>query len=399
VTRQRRIRSVDDAQLLAKRRLPRSVYEYVEGGTEGEVTVRANRRAFEEVTFRPKAAVLYGERDLTTTVLGCPLSMPVVVAPAGYIRMAHRDGELGAARAAGEAGIAVGISTLSSYPIEEITAATTAPVWYQLYFAGGRAGAEIAIDRARDAGCQALILTVDLAAAAGRERRLRGGGVPTRVDLRNALRYAPEMVVRPAWLIDFLRDGLRLDVPNVRTEPEGPALSAAEASKSMRNAAPTWDDMGWVRERWGGPLVVKGLLRADDARRAVDAGAAAVVVSNHGGNALDGTPPTLRVLPEIVAAVGDDVEVLVDGGIRRGGDVVKALAMGARAVLVGRAYVWGLAAGGEAGVAQVLRVLRDGIDRTLALLGCPSVGALDASYLDVPPAWVAARRLDLEELP
>ena len=389
--RRRRIRSVDDAQALAKRRLPRSVYEYVEGGTEGEVTVRANRRAFEEVTFRPKAAVLYGERQLATTVLGQPLSMPVIVAPAGYIRMAHRDGERGAARAAGQAGTAIGISTLSSYPIEEITAATTAPVWYQLYFAGGRAGAEIAIDRAREAGCQALILTVDLAAAAGRERRLRGGGVPTRVDLRNALRYAPEMVVRPAWLLDFLRDGLKLDVPNVRTEREGPPLSAAEASKSMRDAAPTWDDMEWVRERWGGPLVVKGILRADDARRAVDAGAAAVVVSNHGGNALDGTPPTLRVLPEIVAEVGDEVEVLVDGGIRRGGDVVKALAMGARAVLVGRAYVWGLAADGEAGVSAILRVLRDGIDRTLALLGCPSVHELDASYLDIPPAWVAPR--------
>ncbi len=177
----------------------------------------------------------------------------------------------------------------------------------------------------------------------------------------------------------------------MRTEPEGPALSAAEASRSMRDAAPTWDDMEWVRERWGGPVVVKGILRADDARRAVDGGASAVVVSNHGGNALDGTPPTLRVLPEIVAEVGDEVEVLVDGGIRRGGDVVKALAMGARAVLVGRAYVWGLAAGGEDGVAQVLQVLRDGIDRTLALLGCPSVAALDASYLDVPPAWVAAR--------
>jgi isopentenyl diphosphate isomerase/L-lactate dehydrogenase-like FMN-dependent dehydrogenase len=389
VPRQRRIRSVDDAQLLAKRRLPRSVYEYIEGGTEGEVTVRANRRAFEEVTFRPKAAVLFGERDLTTTVLDTPLSMPVIVAPAGYIRMAHRDGERGAARAAGEAGVAIGISTLSSYPIEEITGATTAPVWYQLYFAGGRTGAEIAIDRARAAGCRALVLTVDLAAAAGRERRLRGGGVPTRVDLGNALRYAPEMVLRPRWLADFLRDGLRLDVPNVRTAPDGPSLSAAEASRSMREHAPTWDDMGWIRERFGGPVIVKGILRADDARRAVDAGAAAVVVSNHGGNALDGTPPTLRVLPEILAEVGDEVEVLVDGGVRRGGDVVKALAMGARAVLVGRAYVWGLAAAGETGVAQVLGVLRDGIDRTLALLGCPSVAELDRSYVDVPPAWRA----------
>jgi len=379
--------SVEEAKRIAKRRVPRSVFHYIEGGTEGEITVRENLRAFEAVTFRPRAAVFAARRELATHVLGQELSMPVIVAPAGYIRMAHRDGEIGAARAAGLAGIAAGISTLAAYPIEAIAAASPGPVWYQLYFAGGRTGAELAIERARKAGCRALIVTVDLAAAAGRERRFRGGGLPTRVDLRNALRYAPELLPRPRWTLDFLRDGLRLEIPNVRSSPDGPPLSLAESSKSMRRAAPTWEDLGWIRERWQGPLIVKGILSASDARRAIDEGAQAIVVSNHGGNALDGTPATLRVLPEVVDAVGGRAEVLLDSGVRRGADVVKALALGARAVLIGRAYIWGLAAAGEPGVTRILEIFRDGIDRTLALLGCPSVAALDRSYVEVPTSW------------
>jgi isopentenyl diphosphate isomerase/L-lactate dehydrogenase-like FMN-dependent dehydrogenase len=383
----RPILSVSQAEQMAKRRLPRSVYSFIEGGTEEEQTVTANRRAYTELTFRPRVATSFEHRELTTTVLGCELSMPVALAPAGMIRLAHRGGEVAAARAAGEAGTAVGVSTMSSYPIEEIAAVTPGPVWYQVYFAGGRTGAEIAIERARRAGCAALIVTVDYAAGAAKEAMMRRGGVPARVDLRNALRYAPEMLLRPRWLLDFARDGLKLDVPNVRTSMDGAPLSAAEASRTMRATTPTWADMSWIRELWPGPLAIKGVLTADDARRAVDHGASAVMVSNHGGNALDSTPPTLRVLPEIVAAVGAETEVFVDGGIRRGADVVKALALGARAVLVGRAYVWGLAAAGENGVRDILRMFRDGIDRTLALLGCPSVHAVDPSYLDVPTAW------------
>lgn len=285
-------------------------------------------------------------------------------------------------------GTAIGVSTLSYYPIEQVAAASTGPVWYQLYFAGGRAGAEIAIERAKAANCRALIVTVDLAAAAGRERSLRGGVIPQRVTIKNALSYAPELLVRPRWLYDFARDGLRLDVPNVRVDRDGPPLSAAAASKSMRQNAPTWADFAWIREQWPGPIIIKGILSRDDARRAVDVGADAIVVSNHGGNALDGTPATLGVLPRVVDAVGADVEVLVDGGFRRGIDVVKAIALGARAVLIGRAYIWGLAAGGSAGVERVLAQFRDGIDRTLALLGCPSVSALDRSYVDVPRSWL-----------
>lgn len=379
-----RFHSVEQASRIARRKVPRSVHRFIEGGTEDELTVRANRAAFADVTFLPRAAVLHPRPDLATTVVGHRLAMPVVVAPAGYIRLAHADGETGAARAAGRAGIPAAISTLAAHDIFDITAAATGPVWYQLYFAGGRAGAEVAIDRATRAGCTALVLTVDLAASAARERQLRGGAIPTGVTLRNALTYAPELLPRPRWLYDFVRDGMRLDVPNVRLTPDGAPLSAAAASKSMRECAPTWDDIGWVRERWNGPLIVKGILRADDARHASDLGADAIVVSNHGGNALDATPATLRVLPGIVDAVGDRVEVLADGGIRRGADVVKAVALGARAVLVGRAYIWGLAASGEAGVDRVLKLLHDGIGRTLTLLGCPSVAELDRSYVDAP---------------
>jgi isopentenyl diphosphate isomerase/L-lactate dehydrogenase-like FMN-dependent dehydrogenase len=254
-------------------------------------------------------------------------------------------------------------------------------VWYQLYFAGGRAGAEVAIDRAQRAGCRALLVTVDLAASARREQSFPGGEIPARVDVRNALRYAPQLVVKPRWLFDFVRDGLRIDVPNVRVTPDGPALSAAAASASMRDSAPTWSDLEWIREQWRGPIAIKGVLSADDARRARDAGATAVIVSNHGGNALDSVPATLHVLPQVVDAVGGDLEILMDGGIRRGSDAVKALALGAQAVLVGRSYIWGLAADGEAGVGQALRILSDGVRRTLALLGCPSLAELDDSFL------------------
>lgn len=377
----RSFNSVDQAQALAKRRVPTSVYRFIEGGNEAEITVRANRAAFEAIGLLPRAAVMHPKPDLRTTVVGQELSMPVIVSPAGSIRMAHPDGEIGAARAAGNAGTAIGISTLSSHDIFDITKASSGPVWYQLYFAGGREGAEVGIERAQRAGCSALIVTVDLAVSAGRERLLRGGKIPTGVNLRNAITYAPELLPRPRWLLDFMRDGMRLSVPNVRTSLDGPPLTPIESSKSMRTNAPEWHDLAWIREHWNGPIILKGLLSVDDARRAVDHGMDAIVVSNHGGNALDSTPATAKVLPGIVDAVGDQVEVLVDGGIRRGGDVVKALALGARAVLIGRAYVWGLAANGEPGVERVLELFRDSLRRTLTLLGCPSVQALDRSFL------------------
>lgn len=376
--------SVEQAAQLARRRVPKSVHAFIEGGTEQRLTVQANRDALDAITFLPRAAEVHTEPVLARTVLGHDLTMPVIVAPAGYIRLAHAHGETGAARAAGRAGIPVGVSTLAAHDIFDIARATTGPTWWQLYFPGGRAGASVAIERARQAGCSALFVTVDLAASGARERELRGGTIPTGVTLRNALTYAPELIPRPRWLYDFARSGLRLDVPNVRSGLDEPPMSAAAASKSMRGNAPNWDDLAWVREQWQGPMIVKGILRVEDAVRCADLGADGIVVSNHGGNALDSTPATMRVLPRIVDAVGDRVEVLADGGITRGIDVVKALALGARAVLIGRAYIWGLAAGGEPGVDRVLTLVRDGIARTLTLLGCPSVDDLDRTYVEAP---------------
>jgi isopentenyl diphosphate isomerase/L-lactate dehydrogenase-like FMN-dependent dehydrogenase len=375
--------SVEAARRIAKRKLPFSVYRFIEGGNEDEQTVRANREGFQEIGFRPRVPHDRLPRDLRTTVLGQELSMPVVISPAGFIRIAHPDGELAVARAAAAAGIAIGVSTLASYPIEAITA--IAPnVWFQVYMVGGRAGTEIAVERAWQAGCRVLVITVDLAAGTGgSDRPSTKSGVPGRVDLRTALRYAPEMVRRPAWAISFLRGGLELAIPNAASG-DGQPMSVAQGSAAIRESPPTWDDIEWLRARWDGPLVIKGIVTGEDARRAVDLGADAVSVSNHGGNALDGGPAAIRALPEVAEAVDGRIEVLLDGGVRRGGDVVKAVALGAKAVLIGRAYVWALAAGGEEGVRQVLALFRKGIDGTLTLLACPSVGALDRSYVTLP---------------
>jgi isopentenyl diphosphate isomerase/L-lactate dehydrogenase-like FMN-dependent dehydrogenase len=387
VKAERDIFSLADAERIGRRRIPVGAQQFFDGGTEAALTIRENRRAFEDVLFMPRAAVTYPSRKLATTVLGQELSMPVVLAPAGYIRLAHRDGEQGCARAAHHAGIAAAVSTMSSHDIVDIGAQAPGRVWYQVYFAGGRTAAEVAIERAKQAGCTALLVTVDLAGRVRRETGKRGGSVTRRVDMNLARLYAGEVARRPWWLVQFLRGGLRFDLPNVRTSLTGPPLSVEEASARMRASAPTWDDLTWIREAWPGPLAVKGIVRPDDARRARDCGADGVVVSNHGGNALDGTVATLRALPGVVAAVGSDLDVLLDGGIRRGSDVVKALALGAKAVLIGRAYIWGLAAAGTAGVSRILELLRAGIDGTLALIGCPSINDLDASYLDLPASW------------
>jgi isopentenyl diphosphate isomerase/L-lactate dehydrogenase-like FMN-dependent dehydrogenase len=376
----RRISNVREAERRAKHRIPKSVYRAFSGANGEGLTIKDNLRAFTEVGFRPHVAVRHEHRELTTTVLHRPLAMPVIASPVGGLRLAHRDGELGFARAAGAMGIPVGVSTMSSRRIEEIVAATSSPVWYQLYLVGGRSVAEGAIERARSAGCAALVVTVDMLGAHSMRNK-----IPTKVTVRNALHYLPEFAVRPRWFADYARDGLRLEAVNVRSSSTGRPFSFAEAIP----ITPAWSDIPWIAEAWQGPLVVKGILRPDDARRAVDLGAAAIVVSNHGGFVLDGVPGSLRALPTIVQAVGDEVEVLFDGGVRTGADVVKALAFGARAVLCGRACVWGLAAGGTGGVQHVLELLRDGIERTLENLGCASVHDLEPSVLDLPAEWPA----------
>lgn len=386
------ILSAEHAHRAAKRKLPSSVYEMIEGGTEQENTRDANRAGFEEIGFRPRVFDAHVPRDLSTTIFGREIAMPVFPTPAGFLRMAHPAAELAVARAAAAYGVPMGLGILSSASVEEVTKVHD-NVWFQLYMIGGREGSQVAIERAQAAGCAALFVTVDYASATGaRERFNAMKGVPGRVDLRTALRYAPEMATRPEWAVKFLKGGLDLAFPNAPRTPEGEVLTAAHAAMSIMTYPPTWDDLAWVRRTWRGPLIIKGITDPEDARKAVDIGADGISVSNHGGNGLDDGPATIRALPHIVDAVGGRIEILLDGGVRRGGDVVKAVALGARAVMFGRPYFWALASAGEQGVHQLLGVYKRGINGTLMNLGCPSVRALDPSYLRLPPGHPNARR-------
>jgi L-lactate dehydrogenase (cytochrome) len=377
-----RVINIEDLRRLARRRLPRVIFDYLDGGAEAEVTLRENRRAFEAVTFRPRHAVVSPEVDLRTTVLGTELALPVLLAPVGYSRLMHRNGEPAAARAAGAAGSVYILSTMSGYELETVKAAASGPLWYQVYPVGGRGPAEAAIARARAAGYSALVVTIDTSVAGMRERDLKNG-VPQLLSgsILARIPFLPQLLARPGWLTAFLLDGGTPTLKNVVTPGTGP-MPLVDVTTALARGAVAWDDMRWLRDAWGGPMVVKGVLTADDARRAVDAGAAAVVVSNHGGRQLDGLPASLQQLPEVVTAVRGQAEVLMDGGIRRGSDVIKAICLGARAVLVGRAYAYGLAAAGTDGVARALDILRADVERTLRLLGCPSITALDRSFIE-----------------
>lgn len=379
--------NIQDLRRLAQRRLPKSVFDYLDGGAEAEVTLAENCRAFRDVIFRPRGAVAVADCSLTTRVLGHELSFPAMLAPVGYSRLMHPDGEVAAARAAGLAGTGYILSTISGHKLENVKAASTGPVWYQLYLLGGREAAEGALDRARRAGFNALVITVDTPVAGLRERDPRNGMKELLGPSWLAkIPYIPDIVGHPGWLASFLRDGGVPKLENIVLPGKGP-MELVDVGSALSQATVTWQDLRWIRELWSGPIIVKGLLTGEDARRAVGEGAAAVVVSNHGGRQLDSVSPTLRALPEIVAAVNGRAEVLMDGGVRRGGDIVKALCLGARAVLVGRAYAYGLAAAGQAGVTRALEILRSDVERTLRLLGCPSVTALDRSYVEIPAAW------------
>lgn len=358
------------------------VFDYIDGGADGEVTLRENCAVFDTVRFRPRSASAMGTCDLRTTVLGTPLELPFLLAPIGSSRMFFPRGECVAAAQAGAAGTAYVLSTLSGCRLEDVRAATSGPAWYQLYLLGGRDAATAAIARARAAGFSALVVTVDTAVAGQRERDLRNGGRElVSGDPWKMLPHAAQLLARPAWLLDFLQDGGMMKFPNVVIPGEGP-MPYEDVGAALERSTVTWPDMAWIRDAWQGPIVVKGVLDAEDARRALDAGADAIVVSNHGGRQLDCVSPTLLALPSVVDAVGDRAEVYLDGGIRRGSDVVKAIALGARAVLVGRAYAYGLGAAGGVGVAKAIEILRSGVIRTLRLLGCLEVSALDRSYLE-----------------
>ena len=382
-----KIVSIEDLRSLARHRVPQLVFDYIDGGSEGEVTMRENLRAFEEAHFRPRQAVAVSECILRTRLLGCEFSMPILLAPVGYLRVMNPDGEIAAARAARKAGAGYVLSTVSGHRLEDVASAAGGPLWYQLYLTGGRAAAEDALQRAQTAGYSVLVITIDTTVISRRERELRAGMEQMlRGNPWSKLPFLPQVLARPRWLVRFLLDGGLPDMPNIVVPGKGP-LQIRQAHTAMVRGAFAWDDMAWIRELWKGPIVMKGVLTADDAIKSLDCGASGVVVSNHGGRQLDGVPASLRALGEVVKAVQGRAEVLLDGGIRRGSDVVKAICMGARAVLIGRAFAYGLAAAGEAGVTCALGILREDIDRTLRLLGCSSLESLDRSYVEIPRTW------------
>jgi len=378
--------SVAEAQRRAKKRLPKGVYGALVAGSERGLTAEDNLAAFAELGFAPHTAGLANERNMAVTVMGQSLSMPIMISPTG-VQAVHPDGEVAVARAAAARGVAMGLSSLASKPIEEVVAANP-QTFFQMYWVGTREEMLARMDRARRAGAVGLIATLDWSFSYGRD--WGSPYIPEKIDVEAVRRYAPQVLARPRWLLDFARSGRipDLTVPNMVATPGEPAPTFFGAyGMWMQSPMPTWEDVAWLREQWDGPFMLKGVMRVDDAKRAVDAGVTAISVSNHGGNNLDGTPASIRALPAVADAVGDQIEVLLDGGIRRGGDVAKALALGAKAVMIGRAYLWGLAANGQAGVENVLDLLRDGLGSAMVGLGRPSVAELSRDDLVIPPGF------------
>jgi L-lactate dehydrogenase (cytochrome) len=382
-----RVINVDDLRRLAKRRLPPVVFDYIDGAAEDEVTLRANCHAFQQVTFRPRQCVAVAGCDLRVSLFGTTFELPFLLAPVGFCRMFYPQGDIHAARAAHAAGTGYILSTFSGTRLEELRAGVPGPLWYQLYVPGGRSVAESTIARARAAGYSVLVVTVDTPVSGMRERDFRHGARPLLAgQIWASLPYLSQFIGHPSWVVGYLGDGALRVFPNIELPGVGP-MPCSDVGVLLEQTLVTWDDLRWMRDAWKGPMVIKGIHTGDDARRAVDSGANAVVVSNHGGRQLDGVAASLSVLPEVVAAVGGQVEVLMDGGIRRGGDIVKAFCLGARAVLVGRPYAWGLGAAGGPGVARAIEILRTDLVRTMKLLGCAAIADLDRSYVDAPSEW------------
>jgi pre-mycofactocin synthase len=380
--------TVREARRRAKKRLPHSVYLALIAGSERGVTLRDNVAAFDEIELAPHIVDLVTDQDTSTTVLGQRLAMPVMISPTG-VQAVHPDGELAVARATAARGVAMGLGAFGSRPVEDVVAENPATL-YQTYWSGSRDDILTRITRAKRAGAAGLIVTLDWSFSHSRD--WGSPSIPSRMDLKTMLRFAPEVVLggKFRYLADFARAGgpPDLKVPNSALPGQDPPGFFEAYGEWMGTPQPTWDDIAWLREQWGdGPFMVKGILRVDDAKAAVDAGASAISVSNHGGNNLDGAPAALRVLPSIVDAVGDDVEVLMDGGIRRGSDVLKAVALGARAVLIGRAYLWGLAANGQAGVENVLDLMHAGLRSGMMGLRRGTIHELSRDDLLVPPGF------------
>jgi L-lactate dehydrogenase (cytochrome)/glycolate oxidase len=387
--------TVAEAQRRAKKRLPKSVYGALVAGSEMGLTIEDNIAAFAELGFAPHVAGLAPERDLATKVMGQDISFPVIISPTG-VQAVHPDGEVAVARAAAARGTAMGLSSFASKPIEEVVAANP-QTFFQMYWVGTRDRIVERMERARSAGAVGLIATLDWSFSQGRD--WGSPTIPEKMDLRTIIKFAPEALTRPQWLRDYARTRTVPDLTTPNLAPSGQAGPTffGAYGEWMQTPPPSWEDVAWLREQWGGPFMLKGVTRVDDARRAVDAGVTAISVSNHGGNNLDGTPATIRVLPGIAEALGDQIEVLLDGGIRRGGDVIKALALGARAVMIGRAYLWGLGANGQAGVENVLDILRSGIDSAMLGLGHAALHELSRADLVIPDGFT--RTLGAPEAP
>lgn len=373
------------AQRRAARRLPKSVYGALIAGSEKGLSARDNLDSFDQLGFAPHVAGLSASRDMSTTVMGQAMSMPVIISPTG-VQAVHPDGELAVARAAANRGIAMGLSSFASKSVEEVAAANS-QTFFQLYWSGDRDTLVRRIERAKAAGAKGVIVTLDWSFSNGRD--WGSPWIPEKVDLKAAIKLAPEVIAKPSWLWSFARTGRLPDLtaPNMTKPGEAAPTFFGAYYEWMQTPPPSWDDIAWLRAQWDGPFMVKGVSRVDDARRVADLGATALSVSNHGGNNLDGTPAPIRALPAIVDAVGDRIEVVMDGGVRRGSDVVKALALGARAVMIGRAYLWGLAANGQAGVENVLDILRGGIDSTLLALGKSSIADLGRDDVVAPEGF------------
>jgi pre-mycofactocin synthase len=383
--------TVAEAQRRARKRLPKGVYLALVAGAEAGVTMNDNVGAFSELRFRPHVADLPARRDLATTVMGQEVSLPVLISPTG-VQAVHPDGEVAVARAAAAAGTAMGLSSFASKPVEEVGKAID-KLLFQSYWVGTREDILARAERARAAGAKGLIVTLDWVFDSRRD--WGSPWIPEKLDLKAMLRYAPQVVIKPEYLARWVRSGALPDlgVPNLGARGAPIPTFFGAYGQWMGSAPPTWEDLAWLREQWGGPFMIKGITRPDDARRAVDIGATAISVSNHGGNNLDSTPATIRCLPGVADAVGDQIEVLLDGGIRRGSDVVKALALGAHAVMIGRAYLWGMAAGGERGVTNVIEILRQGVSETLLGLGKASIRDLSPDDVIVPDGFALDRKI------
>jgi len=379
--------NIKDLRLLARRRCPDAVFDYLDGAADDEVTLRDSERVYREVIFKPRFAVATPSCDLGVTVLGHKLDVPFLLGPIGYSRLMHPRGELAASAAAGRHGTGYILSTLSGHKLEDVKAQSPGPTFFQLYLAGGRKAAEGGIARAKAAGYKALFVTIDTPVAGNRERDARNGMKALMGKNPFAkIPYLPNLLSHPRWLAAFIADGMVGPFPNVVIPGSGP-LAAIDVAAALESAQVSWTDLKWIREVWDGPIVMKGVMTVDDAKRSVDAGAQGIVVSTHAGRQLDGVAGSLRVLPGIVEAVGDKIEVLFDGGIRRGSDMVKAIGLGAKAVLLGRGYAYGMGAAGDAGVERAIEIFRADLIRTLKLLGCPSIAALDSSYIAMRPGF------------